>query len=254
MAAINTGVAPTPCRPPRAPIKGAPILGSTHATFPLSFSLPSPAPMTSCRRPSLHRPALRHLLALHQLHPRHETSSSSMNRTSRVSFSPLFGSLMSSKGGHHCAINSEHFFTGTAPSVLLPALIKGLRSTPGHHHTQPHPPLPAPESATPTSPSTDRRQPSPCVMPSFPHLPSSDEPTNVLAATSSTSPAPSPATLSPGVVGGQALLSSRDQPWCRSMVNRRRPWSTNCGLGPQVFRQQNNSLKILFPGTLHLSP
>jgi hypothetical protein len=139
MAAINTGVAPTPCRPPRAPIKGAPILGSTHATFPLSFSLPSPAPMTSCRRPSLHRPALRRLLALHQLHPRHETSSSSMNRTSRVSFSPLFGSLMSSKGGHHCAINSEHFFHRYRPLRTPPGPYKRVEehTGPSLHSTPP---------------------------------------------------------------------------------------------------------------------
>jgi hypothetical protein len=126
---------------------------------------------------------------------------------------------------------------------------KRVRSTPGHHHTHPRSPLLALESSTPTSPSTDRRQPSLSAAPSFPHLLSSDEPTNVLAAASSTSPAPSPVTLSPGVAGDRAPVSSRGRPWHRYMVNRRHPWSTNCGLGPRVFHQQNNSMKILFPGT-----
>jgi hypothetical protein len=118
-----------------------------------------------------------------------------------------------------------------------PGRYKRARSTPGHHHTHPHPPLLAPESATPTSLRTDRRRTSLSTVPSFPHLLSSDEPTNVLATTSSTSPAPSPMTLSPGVTRGQAPVSSRAWPWCRSMLNRRCPWFTNCGLGPRVFRQ-----------------
>jgi hypothetical protein len=148
---------------------------------------------------------------------------------------------------------------GRAPSTQplpLPPLapIKGHRSTSCHHHTHPYPSLLAPLSATPTSPSTDYRRPSLSTVPPFPHLSSSDEPTNVLTATSSTSPVPSPVTLSPGVAGGLAPMCSRGRPWRRSMVNRRRPWSTNCGLDPRVFCQQNNSLKILFPGTLHLSP
>jgi hypothetical protein len=79
---------------------------------------------------------------------------------------------------------------------------KRVRSTPGHHHTHPRPPLLTPESATPTSLSTDRRRPSLSAALPFHHLPSSDEPTNVLTAASSTSSAPSPVTLSPGVAGG----------------------------------------------------
>jgi hypothetical protein len=129
-----------------------------------------------------------------------------------------------------------------------PGPYKMARSTPGYHHTHPRPPLHTLEFATPTSPSTDRHQPSLSSTPPFPHLLSFDDRTNVL---SSTSPAPSTATLSPGVAGGRAPVSSRGRPWRLSMVNRRHPWSTNCGLGPWVFRQQNNSLKILFPGTLH---
>jgi hypothetical protein len=56
------------------------------------------------------------------------------------------------------------------------------------------------------------------------------------------------------VAGGRAPVSSRGRPWCRPMVNQRHPWPTNCGLGPRDFCQQNNSLKILFPGTLHIGP
>jgi hypothetical protein len=90
-------------------------------------------------------------------------------------------------------------------------------------------------------PSTDRRQSSLSAAVPFPHLPSSDEPTNVLTAASSTSLAPSPVTLSPGVAGGRAPVSSRGQPWRRSVVNRRHIWSTACGLSPQLFPHKNNS-------------
>jgi hypothetical protein len=101
------------------------------------------------------------------------------------------------------------------------------------------PPLPHQNTAPP---STDRRQSSLSTAPPFPHLPSSEEPTNVLTAASSTSPAPSPATLSPGVAGGRAPVSSRGRPWRRSMVNRRRLWSTACGLSPQLFPHKKNSV------------
>jgi hypothetical protein len=43
------------------------------------------------------------------------------------------------------------------PSVPLRGHYKRARSTSSHHHTQPRPPLLAPESATPTPPSIDRR-------------------------------------------------------------------------------------------------
>jgi hypothetical protein len=140
--------------------------------------------------------------------------------------------------------SSLHPIASPSPSSSY----KRARSTPAIT-THPRPRLLAPESATPTSSSTNRRRPSLSTAPLFHHLPSSDEPTNVLTAASSTSPAPSPVTLSPRVAGGRTPVSSRGQPWRRSIVNRRRPWSTNCGLGPLVFSQQNNSLKILFPST-----
>jgi hypothetical protein len=86
---------------------------------------------------------------------------------------------------------------------------------------------------------------SPSFSPPLPHRntppPSTEEPTNVLTAASSTSPAPSLATLSPGVARGQAPVSSRGRPWRRSMVNRRRLWSTACGHSPQPFPHKNNS-------------
>jgi hypothetical protein len=56
---------------------------------------------------------------------------------------------------------------------------KRARSTPGHHDTHPRPPLLAPESATPTSSSTDRR-------PRFPPLPG-----HLAAARASVRPEPS---------------------------------------------------------------
>jgi hypothetical protein len=106
--------------------------------------------------PSGHRrPALRRFLAPHRLCPHHETSPSSMNRTSRVSFSPLFGSLTSSKGVHHCChswraflhryrpppYSSRPYKRVTNPSalpapqllLLLPSLSPERRTT-GHHH------------------------------------------------------------------------------------------------------------------------
>jgi hypothetical protein len=62
----------------------------------------------------------------------------------------------------------------------------------------------------------------------IPRLPSSEEPTKVLAAASSTSLAPSPATPSPGVAGG------------RTPVSRPRP--VHRGLGLRDFLNENNSL------------
>jgi hypothetical protein len=69
----------------------------------LSLLPPSDESNEAAAAPSgYHRPALHRLLAPHWLHPRHETTSPSTNRTSRVGFSPLFGSLTSSKREHHC--------------------------------------------------------------------------------------------------------------------------------------------------------
>jgi hypothetical protein len=76
----------------------------------------------------------------------------------------------------------------------------------------------------------------------------------VLTATSSTSPAPSPVTLIPGVAGGRAPVSSRGRPWRRPMVNRRRLWSTACGLSPQPFPLKNNLEILENPNYLANSP
>jgi hypothetical protein len=70
------------------------------------------------------------------------------------------------------------------------------------HHSPSLPP-PLPHQNTPP-PSTDRRRSALSTASPFPHLPSSEEPTNVLTAASSTSPASSTMTLSPGVAGGRA--------------------------------------------------
>jgi hypothetical protein len=97
---------------------------------------------------------LRRLLAPHRLRPGHETTSPSTNRTSRFGFSPLFGSLTSSKRGHHCR-HCERFFACTPPPpyssrpykrstnpsalrapqllLLLPS-ISPERPTTGHQH------------------------------------------------------------------------------------------------------------------------
>jgi hypothetical protein len=65
---------------------------------------------------------------------------------------------------------------------------------------------------------------------------------------------PSSVTLSPGVAGGQALVSSRGRPWLWSMVNRRRLWSTACGLSPQPFPHKNNSKILENPNYFANSP
>jgi hypothetical protein len=123
--------------------------------------------------------------------------------------SPLNPSLSHPTFNGVKAITADRFSASPGRSPPL-GPYKRARSTPGHHHTHPRPPLLALESATPTSTSTDRRRPFLSTTPPFPHLLSSDEPINVLTVTvtASTSPAPSLATLSPGVVGGRAPVSS----------------------------------------------
>jgi hypothetical protein len=88
-----------------------------------------------------------------------------------------------------------------------------VRSTSDHYHTHPHPPLLAPKSVSPTSLSTDCRRPSLSTVLLFHHLPSANEPTNMLATASSTSPTHSPVTLSPGAAGGQAPVELRVRHW-----------------------------------------
>jgi hypothetical protein len=75
------------------------------------------------------------------------------------------------------------------PGVPLPGHYKRARSTPGHHHTHPHPPLLAPESATPTSPSTDCRRRFP---PSPGHLTTARPPVRPLTSSSTPTPRPPP--------------------------------------------------------------
>jgi hypothetical protein len=123
------------------------------------------------------------------------------------------------------------------PRCPSPGPIKATPKNPAPHQLS-SPPLPH-RSAPPLS--TDHRRSSLSTVPPFPHLSISDEPTNVLTAASSTSPAPSPATLSPGVAGGRAPVSSQGRPWRRSMVNRRHMGSTACGLSPHPFPHKNNS-------------
>jgi hypothetical protein len=95
----------------------------------------------------------------------------------------------------------RRFYSGHPPAPS-PGPYKSPRAPP--EQFAPHRTLssssPALERA-PTEP--DRRRTSDSAAPSIPRLSSSEEPTKVLAAASSTSPAPSPATLIPGVAGGR---------------------------------------------------
>jgi hypothetical protein len=135
---------------------------------------------------------------------------------------------------------ADRYLAFTAPTPL-PWPYKSHPDDPQsipHHSLSLSPPLP--HRNTPPS-STDRRRSSLSTASLFPHLPSSEEPTNVLTAASSTSLAPSLVTLRPGVAGGRAPVSSQGRPWRRSIVNQRRLWSTACGLSPQPFPHKNNS-------------
>jgi hypothetical protein len=80
------------------------------------------------------------------------------------------------------------------PAVPLPSHYKRARSTPSHHHTHPRPPLLAPESTTPTSPSTDHRR----RFPPLPgHLAAARPPVRPLTGSSTPTPHPPPSPRRP---------------------------------------------------------
>jgi hypothetical protein len=114
----------------------------------------------------------------------------------------------------------------TAGCSPPPGPYKRVRSTPGHHHTHPR-----------NSHLTEHRLPPPFPSVSRPprRRPSSGEALNRFPDPDSPSSAPSPVTLSPGVAGAQAPVSSRARQWLpvHSGPGRRGPWTR--GLGPQVF-------------------
>jgi hypothetical protein len=85
-------------------------------------------------------------------------------------------------------ITVGRFFTSPGRSPP-PSPYKRARSTPGHHHTDPRSPLLAPESATPTSPSTDRRRRFP---PSPGHLAAARPPVRPLTGSLTPTPRPPP--------------------------------------------------------------
>jgi hypothetical protein len=82
------------------------------------------------------------------------------------------------------AITTGHFSASPPPGPY-----KRARSTPAHHHTHPRPPLLTPESATPTSPSTNRRRHFP---PSPGHLAAARPPVRPLTGSPTPTPHPLP--------------------------------------------------------------